>query len=72
MSKRENAVLSGKEWDQLSLLRASKLAPRPAKLPDTGLSETFVADLIAKHLLDRGTLALAELSAILALAGSIV
>ena len=72
MSKRESAVLSGKEWDQLSLLRASKLAPRPAKLSDTGLSETFIADLIAKHLLDRGTLALAELSSILALAGSIV
>ncbi len=72
MSKRENSVLSGQEWDQLSLLRASKLAPRPAKLPDTGLSETFVADLIAKHLLDRGTLVLAELSSSLALAGSIV
>jgi DNA-binding MarR family transcriptional regulator len=68
----ENAVLTGGEWDQLSLLRASKLAPRPSKLSDTGLSETFVTDLIAKHLLDRGTLSLAELSSILALAGSII
>ena len=64
--------MSGREWDQLSLLRASKLAPRPSKLSATGLSETFVADLIAKHLLDRGALSLAELSFILALAGSIV
>jgi predicted ATPase with chaperone activity len=72
MGNGENAVLSGGEWDQLSLLRASKLAPRPSKLSNTGLSETFVTDLIAKHLLDRGILSLAELSSILALAGSIV
>jgi predicted ATPase with chaperone activity len=72
MGNGKNAVLSGREWDQLSLLRASKLAPRPTNLSDTGLSETFVADLVAKHILDRGTLALAELSSILALAGSII
>ena len=72
MSTEKNAVLSGQEWDQLSLLRASKLAPRPTKLGDTGLSETFLTDLIAKQLLDRGTLSLAKLSSILALAGSIV
>ena len=72
MGNGENAILSGREWDQLSLLRASKLAPRPSKLSATGLSETFVADLIAKHLLDRGALSLARLSSILALAGSIV
>ena len=72
MSNGDNAVLSGREWDQLSLHRATKLAPRPSKLRDTGLSETFVADLIGKQLLDRGTLTLAELSSILALAGSIL
>ncbi len=72
MSNGKSAVLSGREWDELSLLRASKLTPRPTALSDTGLSETFVADLVAKHILDRGTLALAELSSILALAGSIV
>ena len=65
-------VLTNREWDQLGLMRASKLAPRPTKLSDTGLSETFVADLIAKHLFDRGTLSLGELSTILALAGSII
>jgi predicted ATPase with chaperone activity len=65
-------VLTNQEWDQLGLMRASKLAPRPTRLSDTGLSETFVADLIAKHLFDRGTLSLGELSTILALAGSII
>ncbi len=71
MSTRETALTNG-EWDQLGLLRASKLAPRPAKLSETGLSETFVADLIAKHLFDRGTLSLSALSAVVALAGSII
>ena len=67
-----DTVLTNREWDQLGLLRASKLAPRPAKLADTGLSQTFVADLIAKHLFDRGTLSLGKLANIIALAGSIV
>ena len=71
MSTTENA-LSNRDWDQLGLLRASKLAPRPTRLSETGLSETFVADLIAKHLFDRGTLSLGELSTSVALAGSIV
>jgi predicted ATPase with chaperone activity len=71
MSTSEKRITNG-EWDQLGLLRASRLAPRPARLADTGLSETFLADLIAKHLFDRGTLSLGELSTILALAGSII
>nr|NIO41268.1 AAA family ATPase [Burkholderiales bacterium] len=72
MGNGENAILSGREWDQLSLLRATKLAPRPTKLADLGLSEAFVADLIAKQLLERGALSLAKLSTLIALAGSIV
>ena len=68
----EETAITNHEWDQLGLLRASKLAPRPTKLSGTGLSETFVADLIAKHLFDRGTLSLGELSAVVALAGSII
>ena len=67
-----NTALTNHEWDQLGLLRASKLAPRPTTLSETGLSQTFVADLIAKHLFDRGTLSLGELSTIVALAGSII
>ncbi len=65
-------ILTSNDWDQLGLMRASKLAPRPTKLSDTGLTETFISDLIAKHLFDRGTLSLGELSTIIALAGSII
>lgn len=58
--------------DEIGQAKISKLAPRPTKLEDTGLSETFVADLVAKHLLDRGALTIAEMSSRLALAGSII
>jgi hypothetical protein len=58
--------------DQVGLMRFKKLAPRPKHIRDTGLSETFLSDLTAKHILDRGTLSLAELSQGLMLAGSIV
>lgn len=56
----------------LSLPRLQKLAPRPVRLEDTGLSETFVADLLSKHLLQGGVLTMAELTTRLALAGPIV
>jgi predicted ATPase with chaperone activity len=58
--------------DQIGQAKISKLAPRPTQLQETGLSESFVADLVAKHLLNRGALSIAELSALLALAGSII
>ena len=58
--------------DEIGQAKISKLAPRPTRLEDTGLSETFVADLVAKHLLDRGALTIADLSSRLALAGSII
>jgi predicted ATPase with chaperone activity len=58
--------------DDLGQARIAKMAPRPGNLTDTGLSETFVADLISKHILDRGTLTIGELSAAIALSGSIV
>jgi predicted ATPase with chaperone activity len=58
--------------DEIGQAKISKLAPRPTQLEDTGLSETFVADLVAKQLLDRGSLTIAELSSLLALAGSII
>ncbi|MBT8103944.1 MAG: AAA family ATPase [Gammaproteobacteria bacterium] len=58
--------------DQIGQAKISKLAPRPIQLQDTGLSEGFIADLIAKHLLSRGALSIAELSSLLALAGSII
>ena len=58
--------------DQVGQSKISKLAPRPTQLEETGLSAGFVADLIAKQLLDRGALTIAEMSTLLALAGSIV
>ena len=56
----------------VSLARMQRLAPRPTNLEDTGLSESFVADLIAKHLLDGGVLSLVHLTERLALAGPVV
>ncbi len=58
--------------DQIGMMRFKRLAPRPKRLEETGLSMTFVSDLIAKHILDRGTLSLAELARGLMLAGSIL
>jgi hypothetical protein len=49
-----------------------KLAPRPNSLADTGLEQTFLSDLAAKHLLDGGVLTLGALSERMALAGPIV
>jgi hypothetical protein len=49
-----------------------RLAPRPQALADTGLSPAFVADLVAKHLLDGGVLTIAQLVQRLALSGKIV
>jgi hypothetical protein len=54
------------------LARLEKLAPRPIRLEDTGLSDTFLADLIAKHLLEGGVLSLSDLSNRVALAGPIL
>ena len=58
--------------DHIGQATISKLAPRPTQLEETGLSEAFVADLIAKQILDRGTLSIAEMSGLLALSGSII
>ncbi len=71
MSKTKTS-LTNPDWDQLGLARALNMLPRPTRLAETGLSETFIADLIAKHLLDRGTISIGELSTNLALAGVIV
>jgi predicted ATPase with chaperone activity len=70
MSTTESAI-SDREWDQLGLARTIRMARRPKTLAETGLSETFMADLIVKHLFDRGTMSLGELSSSLTLSGSI-
>lgn len=56
----------------LGLSRLEKLAPRPSTLEATGLSESFLTDLVAKHLLDGGVLDLARMVERLALAGPII
>jgi predicted ATPase with chaperone activity len=50
----------------------SHLAPRPASPADTGLSESFLVDLICKHLAESGVLDLGTLSRRLGLSGSLV
>ncbi len=54
------------------LARLEALAPRPSRVSETGLSETFLADLLSKHLLEAGVLTLSELSNRIALAGPVV
>jgi predicted ATPase with chaperone activity len=65
------SVITDREWDQLGLARAVKMVRRPKSLAETGLSETFLADLIVKHLFDKGSMTLGELSDSLAVSGSI-
>lgn len=50
----------------------ARLAPRPQSLEDTGLSQSFVADLISKLLLESGALTLPELVRRMALSGKII
>ncbi|NCF73119.1 MAG: AAA family ATPase, partial [Gammaproteobacteria bacterium] len=50
----------------------TQLAPRPRVLEETGLSEAFVSDLLAKHMHSGGVLTLAELVQRMALAGPIL
>ena len=50
----------------------TRIAVRPRVLEETGLSETFVGDLVAKHMQLGGVLTLAELVQRVALAGPIL
>ncbi|MDH4256420.1 MAG: AAA family ATPase, partial [Gammaproteobacteria bacterium] len=54
------------------LQRLARLSPRPTTLEQTGLSLTFLADLLGKHLANAGVLATSQLIERLALAGPIV
>lgn len=68
----ESAKKSNAHVTPFGMSRLQKLAPRPTRLEDTGLRESFVADLLAKHLLQGGVLTMGDLTARLALSGSIV
>jgi len=52
--------------------RLARLMPRPATLEGTGLSLTFLADLLGKHLASAGVLATSQLIERLALAGPVL
>ena len=69
---KNNHKLQNDYPDQLGIVRLKRLAPRPKCLEDTGLSRELLIDLIAKHLLDRGTLSLCELAGALCLPGVII
>lgn len=52
--------------------RLARLAPRPTGVAETGLSLTFLADLLAKHLATAGVLATSQLIERLALSGPVL
>jgi predicted ATPase with chaperone activity len=54
------------------MTRLEKLAKRPNNIKETGLSESFLSDLVAKHLLDGGVLTLSDLTERVALSGPIL
>lgn len=54
------------------LRRLTQLAPRPTTLPQTGLTLTFLADLLGKHLASAGVLSTSQLIERLALAGPVL
>jgi hypothetical protein len=54
------------------MLRLARLAPRPTTVAQTGLSLTFLGDLLSKHLMTAGVLTTSELIERLGLSGPIV
>jgi predicted ATPase with chaperone activity len=67
------AVVQPEEEPRLGEVESlTALAPRPKVLEETGLTEAFVTDLLAKHLQAGGVLTLVELVRRVALAGPIL
>lgn len=60
------------EGHNLLNLRAACIAPRPKRVSETGLSLTFLCDLLEKHLYDAGVVTIATLGSRTALAGPIL
>jgi hypothetical protein len=54
------------------IARLAKLSPRPTTLAQTGLSLTFLAELLSKHLAQAGVLTTSQIVERMALAGPIV
>ena len=57
---------------QTSVSSATTLASKPQSIEETGLSESFLADLLAKHLWEGGVLNLKQLSLRMALPGPVL
>src|SRR5215469_7886496 len=53
-------------------IRAACTAPRPKSIAETGLSVTFLADLLEKHLYEAGVLTLGAMIRRVALAGPVL
>jgi len=68
------AVAPGEDLDfgMSEVRRLARLAPRPTTLAATGLSLTFLSDLLGKHLASAGVLTTSQLIERLALAGPII
>jgi hypothetical protein len=58
--------------DTLVHSEPARLAPRPQSVEETGLSQTFLSDLLGKHLLDGGAMSMAQLVKRLALPGKVL
>ena len=58
--------------DELRLRRLTELAPRPRSVSETGLSESFLYELVAKHMYDGGIMDVRELGLRAALAGPVI
>ena len=58
--------------DELGLARIARLSARPKSIQETGLSREFLVDLVAKHLLEKGAMSLADLASSVALTGTVV
>ena len=66
------ALQTAQDNKQSEFEELTGLAPRPRTLEETGLSDSFVMELLAKHLQAGGVLTLAELVRRIALAGPIL
>lgn len=66
------AMLPAGDSEPSEIEALSRLAPRPRVIEETGLTEHFVTELVAKHLHAGGVLTLADLVRRIALAGPIL
>jgi len=69
-----HSAIPGEDFDAVTseITRLARLVPRPIRLEATGLSLTFLAELLGKHLASAGVLTTSQLIDRLALAGPVV